>query len=164
MHEWEADCLAVDPRDFPESGGRRVSPGAPGVKMCRYKQWMGLPQLDSMITDGRLAHMREYVTYKHLIALIRFRLGCWDLEVNRPKAGNLYRPRSQRVCRMCDCGRVEDEKHVLLECGRYASLRQASGIAGSDMKQVMLKTTVQKLSAYLHAVMTLRSRALNSAT
>lgn len=164
LQEWGADCLATDPRDFPESGGRQTSQGAPGVKMCRYVQWMGLPQKDPMVEKGRLAHMGQYVTYTHLIALIRFRLGCWDLEVNRPKAGNLYRPRAQRVCRMCGCGNVEDEKHVLLECASYASLRQASGIAGDDMKRVMLKTTAEKLAAFLYAAMTLRSRALNSVT
>jgi hypothetical protein len=164
MQEWRADCLSTDPRDFPESGGRQARPGAPGVKMSRYTNWMGLPHSEAMIEHGRLAHMSQYVTYGHLIALIRFRLGCWDLEVNRPKAGNVHRPRAQRVCRMCGCGSVEDEKHVLLECASYASLRHAIGITGGDMKLAMLRTPVTKLAAYLHAVMTLRSRALNSVT
>lgn len=160
MQEWRAESMQNDPRTFPESGGRRGNAGMPGVKMCRYTQWMGVPQLDGAVSTGRLEHMATYVTHKHLLALIRFRLGCWDIEVNRPMEGQRYRARGERVCRFCGSG-VEDERHVLLECSKYASLREAAGITGSDTKAVMLQTPVHKLAAFLYAISTLRASVLH---
>ena len=121
MGEWKAESICADPRAFPESGGHRNTAGGPGVKMCRYTQWMGVPQLDAAVKQGILPHMKEYVTHKHLMALIRFRLGCWDIEVNRPVAGGRYRPRNDRVCRLCRGG-VEDDKKRWLSPAREKGL------------------------------------------
>ena len=160
MHEWTASCLSTDPRGFPETEGR-ARQGAPGVKMCRYVQWMGLPQADAMIDHERLAHMRDFVAYKHLFALIRFRLGCWDIEANRPVHNGTRRARSMRWCRVCGDSKVEDEKHVLLECSAYDHLRAVYGIAaGASMKNAMLTGDVRKLAAYLYTVQVTRTSEL----
>ncbi|PNH10459.1 hypothetical protein TSOC_002809 [Tetrabaena socialis] len=47
--------------------------------------------------------------------MMRFRLGCWPLEVNRPETGVAREHR----------GVVEDERHVLLECPEYDAERTA---------------------------------------
>jgi hypothetical protein len=92
--DWANSRLVGDPRSF-FSDGRK-----PGVKMCRYKHWMGLPKLH----DGCIppAHHR---------ALVRFRLCVSDLAVNSEST----RSRGQRRCGACrNNGAVEDEKHFLL--------------------------------------------------
>ncbi len=45
---------------------------------------------------------------------MRFRLGCWELEVNRPNG----RERAARTCRLCATGAVEDELRVLWSAER----------------------------------------------
>jgi hypothetical protein len=54
---------------------------------------------------------------------MRFRLGCWESEVNRPNG----RERASRTCSLCACGAVEDELHVFMECAAFDSLRVKYG-------------------------------------
>ena len=49
--------------------------------------------------------------------LLRFRLLCWDIAINRP-GGQLRAERKGP-----NCSRVEDEFHVLFECFKYADLK-----------------------------------------
>ena len=121
---------------------------------------MGLPRTDALVDGGKLAHMKDFVAYKHVSALIRFRLGCWDVEANRPVRNGVRRLRAQRWCRVCRGECVEDEKHALLECEAYAELRVAYGISGNNMKSVMLSTEVRKLAAFLYSVQSLRASLL----
>lgn len=103
--EWTASELQCDPRSFPE-GGRN------GVKLCRYRHWMGLPE------EGQAhAHLAAGTTRQHHIVFLRFRLLCWSIAINRP--GGL--PRAERRCP--NCSHVEDEFHVLFECSHYADLK-----------------------------------------
>jgi hypothetical protein len=78
--DWANIRLEVDPRSFVSDGWK------PGVKMCRYKHWMGLPKL----YDG-------YTSPAHHRALLRFRLCASDLAVNSDST----RSRGQRVCCAC---------------------------------------------------------------
>ncbi|GLC35023.1 hypothetical protein PLESTM_000270700 [Pleodorina starrii] len=102
--DWGSDRLAVDPGAF-VSDGRK-----PGVKMCRYKHWMGLPK-----------QFEGYIPPAHHRSLLRFRLCVSDLAINSESS----RSRELRVCKTCRSnGAVEDEKHFLLECSALASARQ----------------------------------------
>jgi len=101
--DWESERLTVDPALF-VSDNRQ-----PGVKMCRYKHWMGLPK-----------HGSGYISPKQHVTLMRFRMCVWPLAVNRPHG----RERSARWCRVCGNRQaVEDECHVLLDCPAYANIR-----------------------------------------
>lgn len=58
--------------------------------------------------------------------LMRFRLGCADLAVNKGRqafhADKV--PRSERFCTMPGCHRcMEDEKHLVFECKAYSHIR-----------------------------------------
>ena len=44
---------------------------------------------------------------------LRIETGRWEKE-----------PLEQRICKVCVCGSIEDELHVLLDCYPYAALRQ----------------------------------------
>jgi len=101
--DWSSVRLAVDPRVFISDNMQ------PGVKMCRYLQWMGQPK-----------HCRGYILPKQHVTLMRFRMCVWPLAVNRPHG----REREARWCQVCGNQQaVEDERHVLLECPVYADIR-----------------------------------------
>ena len=123
--------------------------------MCRYKHWMGLIDAKGG-PDGLLGHTCSDIPRKHHVALMRFRLGCWDLEANRPGG----RVRAGRVCRFCatqGTRAVEDELHVLLECPAYAEMRLASGInADLEMKTAMTKSVTANLASLLYRIATHR--------
>jgi hypothetical protein len=59
---------------------------------------------------------------------MRFRLGCWVLQVNRPNG----RERAARTCRLCACGAVEDELHVFMEGPAYDSDSMGATLAFRD--------------------------------
>ena len=102
--DWANIRLEVDPRSFVSDGQK------PGVKMCRYKHWMGPPKPH----DG-------YIPPAHYRALLRFRLCVSDLAVNSDST----RSRGQRGCCACrTIGAIEDEQHFLLECPALDPVRQ----------------------------------------
>ena len=54
-------------------------------------------------------------------ALARIRCGTFPLEIEKGRIRNI--PIDQRICKLCDSGSVEDEKHFILSCARYSDLR-----------------------------------------
>ena len=152
MADWDNPRLQGDPRAFVSDGLQ------PGVKMCRYRQWMGY---DANRGSKRgVGHVAIYIPRRHHVALMRFRLGCWDLEANRSVSGGSHRPRQQRVCRMCSSGAVEDEQHVLLECTAYAELRVVAQLPEHSMKDIMLGFDQPKLAHLLFAIQSYRASSL----
>jgi hypothetical protein len=82
------------------------------VNLNRYMHWMGLP------AKGLAhAHLAAGMTQRHHTVLLRFRLLCWDLAINRPD-------RRRRAARKCpNCPDVEDKHHVMFECSHYADIK-----------------------------------------
>ena len=52
------------------------------------------------------------------------RVGTNDLEIERGRWCAPRVPREERVCRMCDTGCMEDERHFLLDCPAYETERR----------------------------------------
>jgi hypothetical protein len=79
---------------------------------------------------------------------MRFRLGCWELKVNRPNG----RERAARTCRLCACGAVEDELHVFMECPAYDSLQARYGsdlgFQGRSMRTIMTEVPQLALASF----------------
>ncbi|GIL74405.1 hypothetical protein Vretimale_2051 [Volvox reticuliferus] len=110
--------------------------------MCRYTHWMGLPQ-----------HTTSYIPMVVYTSLLRFRLGAWALEANRPTG----RPREQRWCRVCNHpNSVEDEYHVLMECVGYADARanfaRLGVVQGATMLQIMSIEDQLGLARIIHGI------------
>ncbi len=85
--------------------------------------------------------------------LMRFRLMCWDLEVNRPQG----RKRSCHTCRICgDEQDEEDELHVLCECPAYESIRDRyeSDLRFKErgMRSIMMEAPPMALTSFLDEV------------
>ena len=154
----------MEPRSFPEAGGVAGPSGSgrPGVTMCSYSRWMGVAYSAEKLNE-RLSHLGTSMPREHHKALIRFRLGCWDLEVSRLARASEHRPRAERTCRVCQGGGVEDERHVLLECPCYAQLRQRVGLpVDREMHEIMLNFEQAKLGGFLWLVHRARRIALGN--
>jgi hypothetical protein len=131
---WQMPQMNGAPREFPS--------GETGVKMCRYTGWMGDPVHTATVMVPSLHQ-----------TLMRFRLGCWETEVNRPNG----RARAARSCKACgDATAMEDELHVFCECPCYEQLRDqfegALGFRHRDMITVMREAPPAAVGAYLQAV------------
>ncbi|MFY7872612.1 MAG: RNA-directed DNA polymerase [Limnohabitans sp.] len=149
MHaDWGSTRLHVPPRDFASTPGR-AAPG-PGVKMCRYAHWMGDP-----------VHLPTYMSHTLRKSLMRFRMCVTALEVNRPQG----RSRSERTCKVCNGGQVEDEQHVLLECTAYTNIRTRLHTLGfssaSSMAEVMTYGDQRELASIVRDMYCERERRLS---
>ena len=81
--DWASNRLEVNPRDFVTQAGVK-----PGVKICRYKHWM-----------GETRHTQIYIPRAWHVSMMRFRMGVWMIEANNPRgAQGAHRERAQRVC------------------------------------------------------------------
>ena len=159
---WEAGDLRKDPREFQEYVEGDSERNGPGVTACRYAQWMGVAYSPEDHRK-RLGHLRVCMPRKHHTALMRFRLGRWDLEVARLARRPGRKPRAERVCRVCRGGAVEDERHVLLECPAYEPLRRAVGFPiDLDMKSVMAWKDQSVLGSLLSHIQKARSDFLQN--
>ncbi len=98
----------------------RVREGG-GVKVRRYASWMGLPFAPGSALSW-LKHVWVAMAPGLHKALMRFRLVCWDLEVNRPHG----RECGGRTCPACGYQHAgEDAVHipVIKECPIYESIQ-----------------------------------------
>jgi hypothetical protein len=123
LADWERPDLTVDPRVFSECAPRGADSGKPGVTACRYKMWMGT--MCGVRCSGTQSEVRTSMPRAVHTTLMRFRLGCWDLDVSRFARQRGRKPRGERTCRVCGGTEVEDELHVLLECSAHEPLRRA---------------------------------------
>jgi hypothetical protein len=139
---WSHERLASQPREFVSDQKQ------PGVKMARYKHWMGLTAWGPL-SPTLPAHSRAFIPVKEHQLLMRFRMGCWPLRVNI----DTTLPRGERVCQRCRSGAVEDERHALLECPEYAAAR-APLLCGpnDDMCAVMGRSDARQLAATLRSI------------
>ena len=47
-------------------------------------------------------------------------------EKNRIETGRYDKiPRDERLCSLCNCNKIEDETHLLLDCPSYSSIRDS---------------------------------------
>ncbi|GIL47073.1 hypothetical protein Vafri_3898 [Volvox africanus] len=142
--DWLSPRLLILPRDFVSDGGK------PGVKMCRHMHWMGMPHHDA-----------SYIPMPVYTSLLRFRLGAWALEVNRPNG----RLREQRWCCVCNnADSVEDEYHVVMECPAYTEMRAGFAELGmgqsSNMLQIMSMQDQLGLARIIHSIHMRRSLSM----
>ena len=110
-----------------------------GYMNLNAKKWKIELCDDKKLDNGR--KLRCYRTFKENIGLEDYvllnipwykkkvlamlRAGCLPLEVEK---GRHHRPKpiplEERVCKMCNCGSVEDEIHFLMGCNLYDDLRE----------------------------------------
>ena len=151
MAGWAHDRLRNGPDSFPSDSLQ------PGMHMAKYKHWMGL-SFERRALPTQAKHVARIIPYESHRCLLRFRMCCWPLAANR----NHHLARNERTCPMCGEG-VEDERHVLLSCRKYADIRDRHGINGvEDMRTVMNQDDQRKLADCLRCIWTRRKEELRS--
>jgi len=90
----------TDPRTAPSLGAGRI----------KYEVWMH---------NTTYVHLDCCTTQRYIQALMRLRLVSCFLRCDDHTA-----PRADRICLLCRCNQIEDEKHVMLECPRYTRIRR----------------------------------------
>jgi Reverse transcriptase (RNA-dependent DNA polymerase) len=137
---WAHERMAGGPRDMPSDGL------TPGVKMSQYLHWTGL-LFKAKEAPVLPAHAKAFILIGVYKLYMRFRLGCWPLEANKPWETQV---RAERLCTKCTMGAVEDEKHVLLECPAYTTAREKLQLdPGCDMKTCMARKDQRGLAEVL---------------
>jgi hypothetical protein len=144
LEPWRVHETPMDPRVFTGEG----------VKMCRHQNWMLAP--------GSVACLRYQcvsLPLHQVHAVARFRVCAWPLAVYR----DTHLPREQRVCRVCKCGMMEDEYHVVFECSAYDHLREECGLSRiqGSMLRIWTDTDPYKVGAFLASVHSLRKSVLD---
>ncbi|MFY7873745.1 MAG: RNA-directed DNA polymerase [Limnohabitans sp.] len=146
MLAWAHPRLLALPGAFPSDGNQ------PGVMMSRYKHWMGLA-CEGAAPKLWLPHIQVYIPESRHKLLMRFRMCCWPLRVNRSHGV----PREQRLCPICK-GAVEDEEHVLMHCPAYGEVRAAASLPSVDSMLSLMKGCEQdKLAKLLSEIWCIRN-------
>jgi len=121
MSGWGHVRLDVVPGEYPSDGKQ------PGIQMAKYKHWMGMSFMGAAAVMWQ-SHATVFIPRSAHRKLMQFRLCCWALDSNRARRGRYHVPREQRVCRCCRSeDQIEDEKHVLLDCSAYNTIRAEEG-------------------------------------
>ena len=54
--------------------------------------------------------------------LVKLRISSHKLRIETGRYDNI--PRDERLCNLCNCNRIEDETHFLLDCPSFSSIRE----------------------------------------
>ena len=90
--------------------------------------------LRSKYLDGKLCtylNIKDHFGYENYLSklsnfeirktICRFRISAHRLQIEVGRFSNISR--SERICKNCSSGKVEDEEHFLCECSKYESTR-----------------------------------------
>jgi hypothetical protein len=142
----------------------------PGSTLCRYENWvydgsfgMHVPHPERGTRTFGAHTQSASIAPSRYRALARFRAGCWPIAVNAGRYEGVER--NDRICQHCNelgvWGCIEDEKHVLLECPRFADLRaRFSSLFADDcnMKAVLNHSDQPLLAELLYLMHQVRFR------
>jgi hypothetical protein len=132
----------IDPRHAPSAG----------ACLAKYECWFHNEDRPYML----LSTAEQYIK-----CLMRLRLGSLPL-----RCSDHTKPREERVCTLCRCNSIEDEKHIMFECPRYKRIRQhrlwSPLFEGghTDMTSLMGHQDQFKLSHFVYTVMKRRSELM----
>ena len=150
------------------------------IRAREERRWRNLVQKRERLRTYRLIKNElrfeqylDHVDGADLRRLVQFRSGVNDLEVERGRRKGLLR--AQRTCHVC--GAVEDEVHVLCECGIYEDIRRRwkvdAGVTPEDQDQTVLKKFLDcgddprkswRAAKYLNAILRRRAQTMAART
>ncbi len=143
MHQkWQAHAWADSTAEIDKGVPLRDMQASKGFKRATYRAWFckDLPE------DGA-GWLRSLNTRKQIKTLAGFRIGTHDLGVNAMRFGPHKAERKQRVCKCCNQGEVDDERHVF-ECVEFTDLR-------AQHPRLPTLPTASDQDAIMHAAMNL---------
>ena len=101
----------------------------------------------------------EIENFQSREAIAKLRCSDHTLEIERGR--QLKIDREGRVCRMCDMGEIETEKHFLLECNKYEQLRNKfNTLEFTTVRQLINNSDQIQLGNYLVEAFELKANTL----
>ena len=146
-----ANCHQVDPR-------AEAMPQSVGRKIVTYDRWMAVPWEDED-KPPLPRYLRRELPRPIILDMARFRTSSHRCRVETGRWDRPVKHWRDRVCELCDAGAVQDEKHVLMECGDAAlrSIRNnfSDLISDSDgcMSRLMGTHKTVALARFIHSCM-----------
>ena len=107
----------------------------------------------------KIENYLEIENFQSRKAIAKLRCSDHTLEIERGR--HLKIDRERRICRMCDMGAIETEKHFLLECNKYEQLRNKfNTLEFTTVRQLINNSDQIKLGNYLVEAFKLKSNTL----
>ena len=138
----ELDCLISDPvEDYMTSLKSKIR-SAGNTRSVTYRS------INTNLVP-HIIYMSKKLTIpeQERIAFTRLRLSSHRLKIETGRWSRI--PKEQRICQ---CGDVQIEQHVLLDCDLTAQIRHTAGINTSSMDSLM-KYNIDQLCKYIHNIL-----------
>ena len=101
--------------DFNNNLFDRLKKCEQGKKLRTYKKFKNVTGFEKYLDILKNQKQRKLFT--------KFRLSSHDLEIERGRYGTKSLPVNERICKLCNEGKVEDEFHFLMQCPFYSEER-----------------------------------------
>ena len=97
---------------------------------------------------------REFMQSKHLelplfMRKVISKIRCSDHPLEIEKARHLNIPRTDRICKICTEGGIEDKEHFLLKCKIYQPLREKRFMYADNLYDFLNTETKENLAKYI---------------
>ena len=139
LEEMEGDPVHLEKLELK----RKVTDNTESSRRITYK--LLNPQLES----PTIYRSHSYIPEHHRIAYTQFRLSSHRLRIETGRWSRLPRER-----RLCQCGSVQDETHVILHCPLLRYVRdENNGINFTSIIEVMSHNNVNELCRYMYLIM-----------
>ena len=78
--------------------------------------------------EFRIDKYLDMPSFRNRQIISKFLCSNHKLRIETERHNNPIPPREERICKLCDMNKVEDETHFILECPRYNQIRRESPI------------------------------------
>ena len=96
----------------------RLQNGEEGTKLRTYKSFKPVIGFQKYLDIIKNKKQRKII-----IIMTKFRLSSDDLEIEKGRYGTNSKSEKDRLCQICNKGKVEDEFHFLMQCPFYTEDR-----------------------------------------
>ena len=128
------ECLNSEQREDLNKLRERFITMEEGFKALTYKK------INPDLTLHRIYSTSEYVSEWKRVNFTRFRLSSHNLKIETGRWSRI-----EREERLCDCGEVQDELHVIVYCPKSASIRERFNIQETSLNEVMKHPSIVEI-------------------
>ena len=119
------------PIEFPNAVKKKVKADF----TAHWKRRIGDQELEKKLglystfkQEFRIDKYLDMPSFRNRQIISKFLCSNHKLRIETERHNNPIPPREERICKLCDMNKVEDETHFILECPRYNQIRRESPI------------------------------------
>ena len=120
------ECLSSEPRENWNKLKEKFITKEEGTKAMTYKE------INPDLTLHNIYSTNEYVAEWKRINFTRFRLSSHNLKIETGRWS-----RMKREDRLCECGEIQDEMHVIRYCPRSTRIREKFNVQDNSLNELM---------------------------